>query len=171
MDLFDLAIAGKLSGGGGGGGASNIVFGGFTADTAGVHDYSVPYSGNGYPVTMVIWPEDGFTEQVTDSIYEVCFYGAVKESKYVAPDYTGVSSAKPNRAYVATTHRRSGSAMGGSTQTAYPYSTDGAKATASNTQLAIFKNKNTLSIYAQESTSYYGFSVGAKYRYMIEYSE
>ena len=61
MNLYDLAIAKKLAGGGGGGGgASNIVTGTFKGTEDGAMEVSIPYTGSGWPVNVMIAPVKGF---------------------------------------------------------------------------------------------------------------
>lgn len=93
MDLFDIAVASKLAGGGGGGGgASNIVTGTFKGTENGILSVSVPYTGEGYPLAILIYVKDGIDCSGTD-FYNVLCQGtmaqwlATKVDMSSAPNY------------------------------------------------------------------------------------
>lgn len=99
MDLFDIAVAKKLAGGGGGGGgASNVVLGTFKGTTNGVLSVSVPYTGEGYPISLLIYVKDGVDCSGTPFYDIVCSatlaqWYASKSDPSKAPTYPSSSPA------------------------------------------------------------------------------
>lgn len=91
MDLYNLVVAAKLTKGGGGGGSSNVVTGEFTTNAAyGVQEITIPYSGNGYPISVCIMSKSPLVGQATNVVPT----GAISVQKKVttvAPKYNEAS--------------------------------------------------------------------------------
>lgn len=162
------------TGGGGGGGASNIVFGNFTAGTAGnAQTVNIDYSGNGYPVYVGIYPSDGF---VTSSSlytathqYAIVTLGVFKSYMTNAPNYT--DSSGDNQAYGAYLYKTSATAGSANGATRINGATiyNNADATSSSPYMMRIKSKNSISVYVSDAS--YGFHTGTTYNYVIVYSE
>lgn len=97
---FVTAI-GNISGGGGGG-ATNFVTGTFEASASEkgtAKAITVPYTGNGYPVTIHIYPSDG-TYNAQSQMYSVAQYKAIvdcivtKNNTGTTPDYASSNDEK-----------------------------------------------------------------------------
>lgn len=154
-------------------GASNVVQGTFVGTTTGAAmDVSLGYTGSGYPVACVIWPDGGFVGNTTwyDAIqrYAIGMYAMTKSYESQTPTYT--TSGAANQAAVLSRYKNSTSSAtsftNGSGQTVNTYSSS--NATASSTTPVRFKSDGTMSVFIA-STSY-GFMAGVTYKYAIIYS-
>lgn len=168
---------------GGGGGASNYVTGTFTVSSTSGHveTVTIPYTGSGYPIAGLIYPEGGpynntSTGQTTwyNSLvrYAVGFFSWAKSNTTTTPTF-GTSGGQnqatvtviyKNSTSTATTYTRT------SSMTAYTYNSGNAAGTAAN--CVRFKgNGKTLTYYtATGSSSGYGLLPNITYRYQIIYS-
>lgn len=93
MNLYDLIVAKKLSGGGGGGGggSSNVVTGSFKGTENGVLEVPLSYTGEGYPLSVLIYVKDGVETEPYYSIVclnSVVQWAASKSDPTTAPTYT-----------------------------------------------------------------------------------
>lgn len=167
----------------GGGGASNFVTGTFTVGSSGgvVESVSIPYTGSGYPIVGLIYPEGGpynntSTGQTAwyNSVtrYAVGFFSWAKSVITSTPTYG--TSGTQNQATVAVIYKNSTSTATTytrtSSMTAYTYNSGNAAGTAAN--CVRFKgNGKTLTYYtATGSSSGYGLLPNITYRYHIIYS-
>ena len=167
----------------GGGGASNVVTGTFTVGSSGgvVESVSIPYTGSGYPIVGLIYPEGGpynntSTGQTAwyNSVtrYAVGFFSWAKSVITSTPTYG--TSGTQNQATVAVIYKNSTSTATTytrtSSMTAYTYNSGNAAGSAVN--CVRFKgNGKTLSYYtATGSSSGYGLLPNITYRYHIIYS-
>lgn len=155
------------------GGASNVVIGTFTAGTAGTaQTVNIDYSGNGYPVSLSIYPSDGFTS--TSSIgsathqYAIICYFSMKRIHDSAPTYAG--SGSYDHAYGAYLYKSSTGSGTSNTVTRINGSAiyNSADATTSAPYFVRITSKNSLSIFV--SSTSYGFLSGATYKYVVVYS-
>lgn len=167
VNLFDIAVAKKLSGGGGGGGgASNIITGEFTTSSAaGPETVSVPYNGDGYPIRACFYCDDDSSMTGTNRCVGVFeFY---KTDETIAPTYTAQSIA--DTGVVSSLYRYSTTAT-----TRYTYTRTSTKVFSNDdpssvaTKELCFRSKNSISIHVDDSSI--GFPTNTKYRYFIEYS-
>lgn len=162
--------------------SGSIVTGTFTgsaAEKGTAKAITVPYSGNGYPVWLLIYPTAGAYKSGTD-IYSSTQYKAVlmlagvKCDVSLTPDYID-SVVKNQMAAVAIYKNSSTDATNVSTtanKTApsyYRYSASG----STGTNTARFYNSGTnLTVYiAPDGGTEYGFLAGTEYTYVIRYSE
>lgn len=162
----------------GGGGASNVVTGTFTGTTTGAAmDVDLNYSGNGYPVAVVIYPSEGaynsggtFYDLVQQ--YAIAAYTVIKNDS-TAPTYE--SSGENNRASSLREHKSSASVatsysinayFGGSGKIVYV----NANASANNGEHVKFKSNKIMSVYIAPSGSNYGFAANIPYKYWVLYS-
>ena len=167
----------------GGGGASNVVTGTFTVGSSGgvVESVSIPYTGSGYPIAGLIYPEGGpynntgtgqtaWYNSVTR--YAVGFFSWAKSVITSTPTYG--TSGTQNQATVAVIYKNSTSTATTytrtSSMTAYTYNSGNAASSAVN--CVRFKgNGKTLTYYTANGTSSgYGLLPGITYRYQIIYS-
>lgn len=155
------------------GGASNVVMGTFTAGTAGTaQTVSINYSGNGYPVSVSIYANDGFgngSSLVNGAHrYAIICYFAMK-AYLDSPNYTG--SGTTDLAYGVYQYKsndisdtiNSSSRINGST--IY----NSSDATTSAPYFVRITSKNSLSVFVSDTS--YGFLSGATYSYVVVYSE
>lgn len=162
----------------GGGGSTNIVSGDFTAGTAGtVQTINIPYTGTGYIVSLMISVDGGLRG---DYFYNVTHQGACGMycgSKYYAtqaPDYTANNANYNGLTAVATTKGSSGTTYStngvGSSGSTVRYTTADPSA-SSATSIVSITSKNVIKVFISASDSGQGFLSGAKYNYVVVYSE
>lgn len=160
-----------------GDGAANIVEGTFTTgNSSGSSTLTLPYTGSGYPIGLMVWPEGGaYNSAVSpwyNSItrYAVGFYSMTKAVITSAPTYT--SSGTNNYGCVAAVYKNS-------TSTATTYSRTSSmtvnvfgSSAASNSATTTFRflSATQLSYYVIGSSSY-GLLQGQTYHYLAIYSE
>ena len=175
---FVSAIGNIPTGGGGG----NIVTGTFTptsAEKGTAKSITIPYSGTGYPVALLIYPTAGAYKSGT-SIYTSAQFRAIVTTMAIkcdistTPDYT--NNATQNQAYVISTYKGSSSdstvysvtSVAKNYNFMYRYSAEG----ASGTSVARFYNSGTnLTVYiVPDGGTEYGFLAGQEYTYQIIYS-
>ena len=167
VNIFDIAVAKKLSGGGGGGGgSSNVITGEFTTSGAvGPETVSIPYNGEGYPIRACFYCDDNSAMTGTNRC--VGMFAFYKSDKTTPPKYT---AAPEDRGVVTSLYRYSTSIATRYTHvssTTDVFSNYDVSATAVETLK--FRSKNSISINVDDSSV--GFPTNAKYRYFIEYSE
>ena len=165
----------------GGGGATNFVTGTFTpsaSEKGTAKSITVPYSGSGYPVSLLIYPTVGGYKSGT-SIYTSTQYRAIVTTMAIkcdistTPDYT--NNATQNQAYVISTYKGSSSdstvyAATSVSKDANYFSTNSISGSSGIT-VARFNNNGTISVYvALDDGSKYGFLAGTEYTYQIIYS-
>lgn len=158
----------------GGGGNSRVLTGTFKGTSTGALDVNVPYTGNGYPIALTIYPEEGAYNRDGSFFsliqrYAVNYYTAVKCNMTLAPNYDGT----PYNDYGAYIFRYKNSASasngyssGGGNETSGYYSQSNVGNTAAT--LLRIRSKTKFSVYVASSS--YCFAVGYTYRYVIEYS-
>lgn len=162
----------------GGGGASNVVTGTFkgtTADTA--IDLSLGYTGNGYPIAFVIYPEEGPYNSSSGSFYSLvqryamAMYCGVKCNPNTTPAYSAQAGVDyystllkyKSSASNATSYSQTGSAEGGSY-----YDIAASSGTSSCVKI---RSKTKMSVFIKASSSGYGFAANITYRYVVLYSQ
>lgn len=172
-DVTDYASA-VVNVSGGGGGATNVVQGTFTGTTTGAAmDIDLGYTGSGYPVAAIIYPDGGMFGNTTfhDTIqrYAIGCWEMHKTYEYQTPTYT--TSGNQNMGTINTRYKSSASSatsfsVSGSTNT----NMFSSSAPAASTSGAVkFLNKSTMRVFIA-STSY-GFMAGVTYKYIVIYSE
>lgn len=157
-----------------GGGASNVVMGTFKATANGAMDVSLPYDGNGYPIALLFWPEEGANNTGGDFYNEVRRYATdilvlVKNYPESVPTYTGAGDE--NRAYrlLAYKNNSSGDTTFSSSGQPNTYSFNNTVATQGTDAQVMIKDRKTLSVFFA-SLGQYAFSKGIEYRYAVIYS-
>lgn len=165
---------------GGGGGASNVVQGTFTTEsTSGAKTFTIPYTGNGYPIYFALWVDGGVYNDTesgnTDwynliQRYAIGFFSISKSRITTAPTYSG--SVADNYGTVALIYKSSTTSATSYTRassvTASSYSS--ADASTSSPTSVRFKNNGTTVSYFVASNSY-GLAANTKYAYIAVYSE
>ena len=162
----------------GGGGASNIVTGTFKGTTAGAAmDVSLDYSGNGYPVVLVIYPTGGPYNKSSGNTfynllqrYAIASFLLIKSNTTVSPNYSGTLGI--DDAFVSARYKNSSSSL-------TTYGNGGANDTNSYTNGDAYaqtvyytvrvKSAKKMSVFIA-STSY-GFAANVEYTYRVIYSE
>lgn len=154
------------------GGASNIASGTFKGSSSGAMDVSVPYTGSGYPVAIIIAPSGGIRGSdyySTIQRYTVGHWSAYKTFESVAATYSG--TGQQSYYTVASVYKNSTSSATSTTRTSNVNETvsDGTTPTASDAiKVVKLKSKNTMSVYIAASS--YGFMPNIDYQYHIIYS-
>ena len=177
-DVTRLAeVVVNVSGGGGG----NIVTGTFTptsTEKGTAKSITIPYSGTGYPVALLIYPTAGAYKSGT-SIYTSTQYRAIVTTMAIkcdistTPDYT--NTAIQNQAYVISSYKGSSSDSTVYSTTSISknanYFSTNSISESSGITVARFNNSRTISVYiALDDGSKYGFLAGTEYTYQIVYS-
>lgn len=158
--------------------ASKLVSGTFTGETEGSGmEITIPYSGNGYPVAVSIYPTAGANksdETITSLVRlnAILTFSAIKNEALIAPNYNDNSLTK-NKASVCVIHKNStqdASSTGSNRDaesilyTTYPVN-NGVGA------VVRFANAKTMKVYIMaQNDSGYGFVGGVEYTYNIVYS-
>lgn len=159
----------------GGGGASNIVTGTFKGATTGAAmDISLPYTGSGYPIAVMIFPSMADLNTFASLVqrYAIREFFMEKTNRAV-PDYA-VSSASKNYGIPAAIYKNSASdpniyAVRGASTSSSVRTYQDAGAEASANLAARLRSNTKLSVYIA-STSY-GFAANIEYTYYVIYSE
>ena len=152
-----------------------LITGTFTGSTAGAPmDVSIPYTGNGYPVWLLIYPVNG-TNKSGDAFaslvqqYAEGVFLMVKNNFSTAPTYDD-TTAEANKAAVMAYYKSSSSdptsITAGQTLAKPIYRNNNAmEAYADCVRL---KNNTTMSVYIANTS--YGFANGIEYAYAVMYS-
>lgn len=165
----------------GGGGASNIVTGTFKGTTTGAAmDITLPYTGTGYPIAVMIYPTGGANNSTAASgtnaykwytliqRYAIAMWTMSKTEIDTAPSYNNpgllntlgvVMALYKNSASSATSYSRTGSQSSGNY---------GQTPSGTAIDCVTFKSATKMSVYIA-STSY-GFAANIEYTYYVIYS-
>jgi len=161
----------------GGGGASNLVMGTFTGTTTGAAmDIDLPYTGNGYPIAVMVFPKEG-TYKSGGTYYNLIqryaanFYTAIKNDPSTAPIYSGnIVNQNFSAVYQYRKNSASSATSYGGTGTVSAKTYTGSAAVNNNSSgIVNFKSNTKMSVYIA-STSY-GFAANIEYTYIVVYSE
>lgn len=159
---------------GGGGGASNVVKGTFKSSLNGYSiSVSTGYSGNGYPISIAIFPSEGSYKTGSPAYLAVRRYGlvswtAVKCDPLAEPTYLSTSADDMSVSVIYKSSASNANQYSGATQI------NGAvlsNSSASRTYYlcARYNNSNKLSVYIGGTS--YGFIPDIEYTYIIVFSE
>lgn len=166
---------------GGGGGASNFVTGTFTTpnSTSTNATVTVPYSGTGYPIVLVVYVEGGMYNSDISGWYNSLVRYAVgqfcitKAKATVAPTYTGSDTANGGSVQVlyknstSTATSYTGTRSANTSNAYYDH-----KASGGATACVCWRNNKTISYRTAGGTSStYGLLADTTYRYIAMYSE
>lgn len=149
-------------------GSSNIVTGTFVADNAHPwYDVQVPYSGNGYPVSIVIFPKGGIlgNDAFNAAAKAMAMFSASKAEMSV-PDYTGGTATKNIGCYGLVYKFSTYAGSASSTGRMY-HDMD---SSASIGTCFHFRSNKVFNVYTGSSVNY-TFPSGVEYEYSIVYSE
>ena len=149
------------------------ISGTFKGTQTGALQVSIPYTGNGYPINAVIFPEDGILD-TTSYFYQnavngsACFYSMAKSIVEAVPDYlenedknkAGVMLRKKN----GTSDPNAYTHVGSISNQIYRSGT----ATESDANCVRFNSATQMSVYINSAGS--GFLPNVDYRYCIIYS-
>lgn len=158
------------------GGASNIVTGTFKGTTTGAAmDVDLAYTGNGYPLNVMIYPKEGAYD-ANSTIYTLIdrqstiLYVAIKDYVSTAPDYNGTGTDDQYTTINRFKNSTSDYTVYGSTSTVSNPIANGSNALTANQGkfVVAFKAKNKMSVFIA-STSY-GFPANIEFKYQIVYS-
>lgn len=163
-----------------GGGASNVIMGTFTtSSTAGsVQTITLPYSGTGYPVSILIYVAGGVYNNTSSGNtewynkiqrYAIGLWGCVKSRTTEAPGYT--TSGAANYGTTFAIYKSSTSSATSYTRTSAMNTNTYSSSNAANSAALAVRmkgNSHTLTVYVA-STSY-GLMADTEYEYQIIYS-
>ena len=168
----------------GGGGASNIVQGTFTTGSTrgGTGTVSIPYTGSGYPIALMVFVEGGAYNNSTggnttwyNSVnrYDVGAYYMTKSRTTTTPTYT--TSGADNQGVVAIIYKNSTSTSTSytrtSSMTANAYTSSSTNGAASTVCVRFKGSGTTLGYYVGNSgSSSIGLAPSTEYRYIAIYS-
>lgn len=160
---------------GGGGGTSNVVKGTFKSSLNGYSiSVSTGYSGNGYPISIAIFPSEGSYKTNSPAYLTVRRYGlvswtAVKCDPLAGPTYT--STNEENNMSVSVIYKSSSSNANQYSGTTQISGAVLSNSSASRTYYlcARYNNSNKLSVYIGGTS--YGFIPDVEYTYIIVFSE
>lgn len=166
---------------GGGGGASNFVTGTFTTpnSTSTNATVTVPYSGTGYPIALIIYVEGGMYNSDVSGWYNSLVRYAVgqfcitKSKATVAPSYTGSGTANGGSVQVMYKNSTSNATSYSSTRSA---NTSNAyvdnNASGSSTSCVCWRSATKIGYCTAGGTSStYGLLANTTYRYIAMYSK
>ena len=164
-----------ITGTGTGGGASNFVQGTFTTQSsAGIQRISVPYTGGGYPVSIMVYVAGGAYNSEISAWYDSTQRYAVgqwtchKSVQTSAPTYT--ASGTQNQGVTTVIYKNSTSYSTSYTRTSAMNTNVFSSSRASGDALTCvrYNSGNVLSVYVNKSS--YGLLPGIEYQYQIVYS-
>lgn len=170
-DVSIFGVTGTYEGSGGGGSVP-FVTGSFTTGAGGVETINIPYTGNGYIISLSIVIDGGYSSAEYRQ-YNAVVLTLTKEEPEMAPVY-GSSTAVSNRA-LWTILSRSGETSSARTANNGAKYNSAASPNEGNTNAGVLyiSSKNTLAIYTSSATgsTHRGFYPNQKYNYWITYSE
>ena len=153
-----------------------LITGTFTGTSAGAINISIPYTGNGYPVIIMIYPTEGPFNESTGDFYNLIANQAaasivgIKARMDVAPEYG--SNVTQNHMVLSVTQKNSSSSAtsyAAARAVSYMYQDSDSTGAGSATLLRL-KDYTTMSVYIRGSSGY-GFAQNIEYTYKIIYSE
>lgn len=158
----------------------NTVIGSFlytSNDKGTAKTIDLPYHGNGYPVSVIIFPSSGPSDYNASwynkvQRYANVFYCAIKSiiSSSSIPDY--VNDDANNYAFVITRYKNSTSSSNVYATAAMaftPFYKQNVISDSNYYSIVSFDNKNTMKVFVANTSN--GFLDGVEYTYIIEYSE
>ena len=174
---FYLATGEKVSGTAeseGGGGASNIVTGTFKGTTTGAAmDIDLAYTGNGYPVAIIIYPEEGAYNSNSSAYaliqrYASLWFNAVKAYADVAPNYDNKGTDDQYTITNRTKNSTSSPTSYGTNISAEQVVASGDNAAPTVQNVVKLKSKTKMSVYIASTA--YGFPANIEFTYHVIYS-
>lgn len=155
------------------GGTSNMVTGTFKGTTTGVAmDVTLNYSGSGYPIALLIFPDAGATAGTFGSTvkrYAIQMFSVAKLKTDTAPAYAN-STDDQDIATITIRYKNSTSSSGTYSQSSNISGTfndtDSSGSQAVNT--VKIRSKTSMSVFIAGSN--YGFLANIDYRYVVLYS-
>lgn len=166
-----------LASGYGQGGVSNVVTGTFKSAMVGASvDVDVDYSGNGYPIAMLIFVAEG-ASNANGTFYGTVlrganiFYVIVKHATDVSPTYSGTDAT--DKAFYVSRYKNSSSdntAMYTNSGNANIY--NNANAATNNDRILKLRSNKKFAVFmcASGGSANGGFAPNVDYRYVIVYS-
>ena len=166
----------------GGTSCPKLVQGTFTTGSTGgsTGSVSINYSGSGYPLAILIYPQGGISNTDNTSWYteiaryDVGMVAMVKAITTTTPTYTTSGSANYGAiryVYKSSTSNATSYSCGGS-QTANTYTSSSTNASTSSTMIRFKGDNKTLSYYiGNRSSSTYGLARSTTFDYIAIYSQ
>lgn len=162
----------------GGGGASNFVTGTFTtpSTTSTNGTVTVPYTGTGYPIALVIFVEGGCYNSAisgwynSTTKYAVGQYCITKANTTLAPTYETSGGANQGTIQLLYKNNSSSATSYSSTRSISANSYSSSNATGSSATSLRWRNNTTIS-YITGNGATYGLLTDTTYRYIAVYSQ
>ena len=158
----------------GGGGASNVIQGSFTLTSNGSHDISLPYTGNGYPVAIMVRVKGGREDgSAWATLVQRYAYEALMMYKLypnTTPAYAKEGSAHDACAMRVNYKNSSSSAgqySGEASNSFFAYNNEDATNSSAFDALKVRSNK-VISVYGNDSG--FAFALNIEYEYVAVYS-
>lgn len=169
-------VAGSSGGGGGGGSAGNIISGTFTPSAEGVESIDTHYTGNGYPIMVVIAVDGGVLSDnwLNNAKKYTIAHTAIFKSVYNStPQYSGDVNNYEDRCDETTllATSDSGTAFNGQGAMNSPLFNSSDPAHDGMHHCLTIANKSTIKYYATNTSGQYGYMVNMPYRYWVTYSK
>lgn len=159
----------------GGGGSSNFVHGTFTTQgSAGAQTVSIPYTGSGYPIMVVVVVNGGAYNSAVSGWYNsvqryaVGQYTMTKAVMTSAPTYG--TSGSQNYGVTTAIYKNSTSSSTSYTRTSAMNTNAFSSSNASNSAALCVRMKSATSMSVYINTSSYGLMPNTEYAYYIVYS-
>ena len=152
------------------------MIGTFTGTTTNaVKTVSIPYSGSGYPVAIMIYPTEGPYNSGTGTFYSTVDYHicslwvSVKTQIDTVPDYSGI--ADQNNMVVMIRYKNSttdGTVQATSSSATATVMRNNTPSSSSTNSFMRLQNDTTLAVYIASGA--YGFAANTEYTYVVVYS-
>lgn len=154
------------------------TFTGATSEKGTAKSITVPYSGTGYPIWILIYPTTGAYKSGTD-IYAstqtkaIILFAGAKCDVSLAPDYT--ESTIQNKMFAIASYKNSSTnnttVSSGYNSNVTAYFGYAASGTGASAVVRFYNSATNLSVYiAPDGGAEYGFLAGTEYTYVIQYS-
>lgn len=158
-----------------GGGASNLVQGTFTtsATEGTTQTVNIPYTGNGYPISLSVFPSEGTyknggTAYNTVKQYATWYFNASKCYPDTAPTYDGSNTSDTAMTLVRYKNSSSSSSNMGSSSVNNTTVYNQTPGNSSSAQVIKISSATTLSVITASTT--YGLLPSTEYTYVMSYS-
>lgn len=158
---------------GGGGGLTSVVRGSFKYTAEGWQTISVPYTGSGYPIGLLIYVKAGEAESTfagTLRRYALSRYIVIKDDTTSSPSYDGTTANIIVYRYKASTSVSGSYSASTSNASAYNTSESTSNAAGYVARISAQKQIKVRMVDTTHNTSRYGFLVNTDYEYLVVYS-
>lgn len=158
----------------GGGGASNVVTGTFTGTAGGAMNIDLPYTGSGFPTSVIIYPKEGAKNPsgtLGSTVWKGAssYWSAAKRDNN-APTYSGSADNNYADGYALYKSSTSNAASYSWSNIGYNIYQNSAAASTSTYSLCRIRSSTKLSVYISGAAGTNGFVKDIEYVYTVTYS-